>query len=142
MKIRNSLKSLRGSPLLAHRLTRTLPHVVDTLLLGSAIAMAVMSGQYPFAQPWLTAKLMGLLAYIGFGTVALKRGRTPAIRARFFVLALLAYAYIAGDQPLADWLIQQGLNPNAQYPCVYGWVEPRTRWTVSAKELRALKASQ
>lgn len=55
---------------------------------------------------------------------------------------LLAYAYIAGDQPLADWLIQQGLNPNAQYPCVYGWVEPRTRWTVSAKELRALKASQ
>ena len=55
---------------------------------------------------------------------------------------LLAYAYVAGDKPLADWLIQQGLNPNAQYPCVYGWVEPRTRWTVSAKELRALKASQ
>ena len=55
---------------------------------------------------------------------------------------LLAYAYIAGDQPLADWLIQQGLNPNAQYPCVRGWVEPRTRWKVSAKELRALTAPQ
>ncbi len=50
--------------------------------------------------------------------------------------------YIAGDQPLADWLIQQGLNPNAQYPCVRGWVEPRTRWKVSAKELRALTAPQ
>lgn len=87
---------LAGSPWLKHRLTRTLPHIVDTVLLGSAIAMAVMSGQYPFAQAWLTAKLLGLLAYIGLGTVALKRGRTPAIRARFFLMALLSYAYIVG----------------------------------------------
>ena len=49
---------------------------------------------------------------------------------------LLAYAYVAGDKPLADWLIQQGLNPNAQYPCE--WVG--TKWTVSAKEIRALLA--
>jgi hypothetical protein len=55
---------------------------------------------------------------------------------------LLAYAYISGDQPLADWLIQQGLSPNAQYPCASGWVEPRTRWKVSAKELQALAASR
>ena len=50
---------------------------------------------------------------------------------------LLAYAYVAGDKPLADWLIQQGLNPNAQYPCE--WVG--TKWTVSAKELQALLVS-
>ena len=87
---------LRQSPWLTRRVTRTVPHVVDTVLLGSAITMAVMSGQYPFAQPWLTAKLAGLLAYIGLGTVALKRGPTLAIRAAFFVLALLAYAYIVG----------------------------------------------
>jgi uncharacterized membrane protein SirB2 len=85
---------LAESPLRQHRLTRVLPHIVDTLLLGSALCMAWMSGQYPFVNGWLTAKLCGLIAYILFGTMALKRGRTRAIRARYFGLALLAYAYI------------------------------------------------
>lgn len=85
---------LRESPLSHHRLTRTLPHIVDTLLLGSALAMAWMSGQYPFVHGWLTAKLFGLLAYILLGMMALKRGRTKAIRARYFGLAVLAYVYI------------------------------------------------
>lgn len=85
---------LRESPLRQHRLTRILPHIVDTLLLGSALTMAWMSGQYPFVQGWLTAKLCGLLAYILLGMMALKRGRTQAIQARYFGLALLAYAYI------------------------------------------------
>ncbi|MDE2441320.1 MAG: SirB2 family protein [Betaproteobacteria bacterium] len=92
--------SLRGwwmlheSPLRQHRLTRVLPHVVDTLLLGSALTMAWLSGQYPFVNGWLTAKLCGLLAYILLGVMALKRGRTKAIRTRYFGLALLVYAYI------------------------------------------------
>ncbi|MFH1658413.1 MAG: SirB2 family protein [Pseudomonadota bacterium] len=85
---------LRESPLCHHRLTRTLPHIVDTLLLGSALAMAWMSGQYPFVHGWLTAKLFGLLAYILLGMMALKRGRTREIRARYFGLAVLAYVYI------------------------------------------------
>lgn len=85
---------LRDSPMLGRRLTRIAPHVIDSTLLGSAITMAVMSGQYPFFQPWLTAKFFGLLAYILLGMMALKRGRTKAIRARFLVLALLSYAYI------------------------------------------------
>ncbi|WP_153131780.1 SirB2 family protein [Dechloromonas hortensis] len=85
---------LRDSPMLQQRLVRVLPHVVDTLLLGSALSMAFLSGQYPFVQGWLTAKLGGLLAYIVLGAMALKRGRTKAIRARYFVLALLAYGYI------------------------------------------------
>jgi len=85
---------LRDSPMLGRRLTRIAPHVIDSTLLGSAITMAVMSGQYPFFQPWLTAKFFGLLAYILLGMMALKRGKTKAIRTRFFVLALLSYAYI------------------------------------------------
>ena len=76
------------------RLARVLPHLVDTLLLGSALTMAWMSGQYPFVMPWLTAKFFGLLAYILLGTMALKRGRTKAIRSRYLLLALLAYGYI------------------------------------------------
>lgn len=85
---------LGESPWLGHRLAKVLPHVVDTLLLGSALSMAWLSGQYPFSQGWLTAKFFGLLAYIVFGTMALKRGKTRRIRAIFLGLALLAYAYI------------------------------------------------
>ena len=53
-----------------------MPHVVDTVLLASAIALAVMTHQYPLANRWVTAKVAGLLVYIGLGTIALKRGKT------------------------------------------------------------------
>lgn len=82
------------SPWRMQRLARVLPHLVDTLLLGSALTMAWMSGQYPFVMPWLTAKFFGLLAYILLGTMALKRGRTKSNRSRYLLLALLAYGYI------------------------------------------------
>lgn len=87
---------LSGSPLLGHRLTRVLPHLVDTLLLGSALSMVWLGGYHLFAAGWLTAKLGALLVYIVLGSIALKRGRTPAIRGLAMLLALLAYAYIVG----------------------------------------------
>ena len=87
---------LNDSPRLKTRLARVVPHVVDTLLLGSALVMAWQSSQYPFAQGWLTAKFFGLLAYILCGTMALKRARTKGRRVVFLALALLAYAYIVG----------------------------------------------
>ena len=85
---------ITGSPLLQHRLTRVFPHIVDSLLLLSAIALAVMIQQYPFSAGWVTAKVFGLLAYILLGTVALKRGRTLGMRVVAFVAALLVYAWI------------------------------------------------
>lgn len=85
---------LRDSPLLQQRWVRIVPHVVDTLLLASALTMVVWSAQYPFVQDWLTAKVIALLVYIGLGTVALKRGRTRGVRAAAFVAALLVFAYI------------------------------------------------
>ncbi len=85
---------LGGSPLLGHRLTRILPHVIDTLLLLSGAALAVLTAQYPLVQPWLTAKLLALLVYILLGTIALKRGRTQAVRSLALALALVCFAYI------------------------------------------------
>lgn len=82
---------------------RRLPHVVDSVLLASAVSMAVLSGQYPFAAPWLTAKLGGLLAYIGFGSVALRYGRTRHVRAAAFGLAVCAYVYIVSVALRRDW---------------------------------------
>ncbi|MEN9482088.1 MAG: hypothetical protein RLZZ298_3483 [Pseudomonadota bacterium] len=85
---------LTESERLKARLTKVLPHIVDTLLLGSALTMAYLSGQYPFAQGWLSAKLLGLLAYIVCGAMALKRGKTKEIRIIFLSLAVLSYVYI------------------------------------------------
>lgn len=85
---------LRGSPMLARRWVRVLPHVLDTVLLASAIALAVVIGQYPLVNGWLTAKLAGLIAYIALGTIALKRGPTPGIRIWAFCGALLVLAYV------------------------------------------------
>ena len=70
-------------------LLRLLPHMIDTVLLGSAIWLMVMLGQYPLQQPWLTAKVVGLLVYIGLGTVALKGKKAWA-----FVLSLVVVGYI------------------------------------------------
>jgi len=87
---------LVDSPRLKTRLARVVPHVIDSVLLGSALVMAWQSSQYPFAQSWLTAKFFGLLAYILCGTMALKRARTKGGRVVFLILALLAYTYIIG----------------------------------------------
>lgn len=85
---------LTDSPLRFARPARILPHVVDTLLLIGAVALAVMIAQYPFVHGWLTAKLLALLAYIGLGLVAFRFGRSKPARAGTFVLALLAFAYL------------------------------------------------
>lgn len=85
---------LQGSPMLGRRWVRIAPHVLDTVLLASAIALTLMIGQYPLVHGWLTAKVLGLIAYIVLGTVALKRGRTPGIRLVAFCGALVAFACI------------------------------------------------
>ena len=86
--------SVSGSPLLAARLTKRLPHVIDSCLLASAIALAWMAGQYPLVHGWLTAKVLLLVVYIVLGVFALRRGRTPASRAGFFIAALAVYLFI------------------------------------------------
>jgi len=85
---------LADSPLLATRFARVAPHVVDTVLLASALWLAARIGQYPFVEGWLTAKVLALIAYIVLGALALKRARSKAQRATAFALALVAAAYL------------------------------------------------
>jgi uncharacterized membrane protein SirB2 len=73
---------------------RAAPHVVDSVLLASALGLAWVGGFRPLDVPWLDAKLAGLALYIVAGTIALKRGRTAGARATAFAMALLAYAWI------------------------------------------------
>lgn len=84
----------RESPYLRHPLTRTLPHINDTLLLSAGIGMVLLLQQYPFQQAWLTAKLLALVAYILLGSLALKRGRTPRTRMVAGIAAVATVGYI------------------------------------------------
>jgi uncharacterized membrane protein SirB2 len=85
---------LTDSPRLNARWTRIVPHINDTLLLTAAIAMLLVAGLNPLDQPWLLAKILGLLAYIGLGTLALKRGKTKSIRVKALIAALGVFGYI------------------------------------------------
>lgn len=85
---------LLDSPRLQDRWVKVVPHLNDTLLLTAAVAMLVVGGLNPLAHPWLLVKIAGLLLYIGLGTMALKRGRTKAQRALYFVAALATIGYI------------------------------------------------
>jgi len=86
--------SFRGSPIMRQRWIKIVPHAVDTLLLLAAIALAFAIHQYPFADTWLTAKIAGVLLYIGLGFVALKYGKTRIIRIAAWLAAQTVFAYI------------------------------------------------
>ena len=51
---------------------KVVPHIIDTVLLGSAIWLCVILSQYPIVNGWLTAKVIGVIGYILFGLLALK----------------------------------------------------------------------
>ena len=76
------------------RWLRIAPHLNDTVLLGAAVTLAVMSGQYPFAQAWLTAKVLALFAYVALGRVALGKDVPPRRQRIAFVTAMLSVGYI------------------------------------------------
>jgi uncharacterized membrane protein SirB2 len=80
--------------LLAAKPLRILPHVIDTLLLASAIGMLMVAQLNPLEASWVMAKIVGLLCYIVLGTFALKRARTRQGRLLAFAAALLTLGYI------------------------------------------------
>ena len=80
---------LREAPLLQARWVRIAPHLLDTMLLASAIAVATVGAFNPLRTPWLATKIGLLVAYIVAGSIALRRGRTPAQRRAALAVALL-----------------------------------------------------
>lgn len=85
---------LQSSPKLQQRWVKIAPHVIDTVLLASAITLAWQLALSPFDAPWLLAKIIALLLYIVLGSYALKRGKTRNIRLTFWIAAQLVFAYI------------------------------------------------
>ena len=86
----------KNSPMMSKKWVKILPHINDTILLITAIILAVGLQQYPFTHDWMTAKFIALLLYIVFGMFALKRAKEMKNKMIFFVLSLLIFGYIVG----------------------------------------------
>ena len=88
------------------RAARTLPHLLDTLLLLSGVWLAWTLRLSPGNAPWLMAKLAGLVAYVVIGALAL-RARSPGRR-----LAALAAALL-----IVGWMVSVAITKNP-----WGWL--------------------
>lgn len=83
--------ALMGAEWIRNKWVKIIAHGNDTILLIAALGLCYYLNQWPFYNSaWVTAKVVGLLAYIAFGTIAIKRGKLWA-----YALALLSVAYIA-----------------------------------------------
>ena len=81
-------------PLRRQTLTRVLPHIVDTLLLGSAVGMLMLWQVGPSQLPWVMAKIVALLVYIGLGMVTMRFARSARTQKAAYCGALLVALYI------------------------------------------------
>lgn len=87
---------MQSSPRLQNTWVKVIPHINDTVLLVSAIVLVAVSLQYPISTAWINSKLIALLIYIILGTIALKRGKTMAIRVIAWGSAILVFMFILG----------------------------------------------
>jgi uncharacterized membrane protein SirB2 len=69
---------------------------VDTVLLTAALMLFTLLPGAVFANGWLGTKLVLLVGYVGLGTLAMGRARTPRARTIAFVAAVVVYATMIG----------------------------------------------
>lgn len=89
-----SIWMIQESAALKQRWVKITPHLVDTALLASAIALAIRIQQDPIHDSWLSAKVVGLLLYIGLGMMALRFGKTRKAKILACVAAQFVFIYI------------------------------------------------
>ena len=89
-----SMWMMQDSARLKQRWVKIAPHIVDTVLLTSAIALAILIRQDPIHDSWLSAKVLGLLTYIALGMMALRFGKTRKTKISASVAAQLVFIYI------------------------------------------------
>lgn len=85
----------RSSGMLQKKWVKIVPHVVDTLLLGSAIALCFILAFNPLEQTWLLHKIVAVIIYILVGFWTLKKAQTLLQKWLGFGLAMTCLA-VAG----------------------------------------------
>ena len=73
---------------------RMISYGIDTALLAAGVMLWAGLSLNPATSPWLAAKLMLLVLYIALGSLALKRARSPKVRAVSYVAALVVYLFM------------------------------------------------
>ncbi|MGF1690266.1 SirB2 family protein [Photobacterium kagoshimensis] len=73
---------MANSTLNEKKFLKIAPHVVDTILLLSGVALIFITGFIPFTEAgsWLTQKLSCVLAYIALGFFTLKYGKNKVFK--------------------------------------------------------------
>ena len=69
---------------LSKKWVKILPHIIDTVLLASAIWLCIILSQYPLVNAWLTFKVVGVVLYIVFGLFALKKSQNSVRQMELF----------------------------------------------------------
>ena len=99
---------IQESPRLNLKPVKILPHIVDTLLLLSAIGMLYILGFGLLYQGWLLHKVGLLIVYIVLGMIALGNKYSRSKKIAAFVSAVLVFFYIAGiaiTKTALSWLV-------------------------------------
>ena len=89
-----AMASLAGARWPLSRPARVASWVIDTGLLTAGALLWTALQINPLEQPWLGAKLLLLLVYIGLGSMALRRARTPQSRLAWTLAALACFGWI------------------------------------------------
>jgi uncharacterized membrane protein SirB2 len=86
--------SLSGATWVQSRLAKTLPHVIDTVLLLSALTLASMLSLTPANAPWLMAKVVGVVIYVALGVIAMRPTRSKRVRVAAWLAAMATAGWI------------------------------------------------
>lgn len=80
--------TLKGSDVLQSKWLKITPHIVDTVLLATAIWLLTISSVVS-VEGWVTSKVIGVILYIVSGFFALKWAKTTRSRTVGFVCAVI-----------------------------------------------------
>ena len=83
-----------GSDLVNRKWLKITPHIVDTVLIISAIILFTRSGLDLMTTSWLQAKIVALIVYIALGLIAFRFAKTTSARLLAWLAAILVFGYI------------------------------------------------
>ncbi|GAA0858266.1 SirB2 family protein [Aliiglaciecola litoralis] len=83
---------MRGSDMLMKKWVKISPHIIDTILLASAVALCFLVPWNPLQHPWLWQKILLVVIYILMGFYVLKRANSTAARWTGFAVGMVCLA--------------------------------------------------
>ncbi|SFR55806.1 SirB2 family protein [Thiomicrospira sp. ALE5] len=66
---------------------KIVPHVIDTLLILSAVGIVLMT-PFAFSDPWILIKLVGVLIYVGLSVMVFKVAKSRVQQGMFWIVNL------------------------------------------------------